>query len=128
MGHSHVPGGRAREVRAPDSPGPGLCLQHLGPGRHSESRGAGGPSRTSSLSHSIGPGGPGGAARLEASPGEAGPSQRDEVQLRGGLGRPLHPAAAPSSGDPDCRVELDVLGGLLAGREAQREGLGHGVS
>lgn len=30
MGHTHVPGEQAREVRAPDSPGPGLCLQHLG--------------------------------------------------------------------------------------------------
>lgn len=91
-----------------------------GAGRHSESRDASGPSRTSSLSHSIGPGGPGGAARLEASPGEAGPSQQDEVQLRGGLGRPPASAAAPNSGSPDWQGGARCVGS--AGRQGSPAG------
>lgn len=112
------------EVRARDSPGPGLCPQHPGAGGHREGRGAGGPSRNVTSKSQYWPRRPGGAARLEASPGEAAPSPRDEVQLRGGLGGSPPPGQQlPALGTQTGRVELHVLGGLLTGREAQREGL-----
>lgn len=101
VGHSHVPGGRAREVRAPGSPGRGLCPQHLG--QTQREQGCRCPSRTSSPSHSIGPGGPGGAARLEASPGEAGPSQRTRS------------SSGEAGGGPYIRQQLWLWGPRLAG-------------
>lgn len=101
VGHSHVPAGRAREVRAPESwawplpPAPGA-------GRQRE-QGCRCPSRTLSPSHSIGPGGPGGAARLEASPGEAGPSQRTRS------------SSGEAWGGPCIRQQLRLWGPRLAG-------------
>lgn len=101
-GHSHVPGGRVGgqgQLRE----GPRTILGLADTAR------AGmpvAPAGTSSLGHSVGPGG---AARLQDSPGEPGNSQRDEDQLRGGLGRPPPPGQQLLAlGTQTGQVELEV--------------------